>query len=320
MFAGEPELTLVGCGLRALDHLTREAERSLRQARVIFYSIYNRDLLDLLRELSPQAKLIAQEDGEYIVGQYRPDIYRRIAERILAEVAQGAGVVALHPGSVTVVDAIAGQLLSRAEALGLRVRVVPGVSSIEFVLTALGWDISAGLQVILAQHLLLYRRRLDANQAAIIIQPGYYDTRWFAGAPLPQVERFRALQMHLADSYPPPTPMALVLAPIAQHEEARIVWFRLERLPELVSMLSPFHTLFIPPGVPLAPDPAFSARIESWDTLLEQVMLDDYGLPRQADARAWFDEQQVGCADDIWVESAALAAAWPRLRDALSCR
>lgn len=308
------DITLVGCGLRALDHLTREADRCLREARVVFHSIYSRELAADLAQRNPQAVLLAQEDGEYLVGQYRPDMYRRIADRVLAEAARGPGVVVLHPGSVLVVDAIARRLIAEGAARGLSVAVLPGVSAVEYVLAEMGWDLAGGLQVILAQNLVLYRRSLDPTQAAIVIQPGYYDTRWFAGAPLSQAGRFEALHRRLAASHPPQAPMALVLAPVAAHEAAQVLWFRRERLPELGDAITPFHTLFVPPvGSPEA-DPGFARRIESWDELLAHTLRDDYALPRQADPRCWFAGPPQGLADAVIAESAALAGAWPHRR------
>lgn len=313
-----PQLTLIGCGLRSLDHLSREADRCLSNARLIFHSVYNRELADDLRIRYPQARLIAQEDGEYLVGQYRPDIYRRIADRALDEAVQDPGVVVLHPGSVMVVDAIARRLLAEGVARGLRVVVLPGISSVEFVLAEIGWDLATGLQVILAQNLVLHRRRLDPTQAAIVIQPGYYDSRWFAGAPLSQPGRYDALHAQIALSYPSEAPMALLLAPIASGENAHVLWFRLRCLAKLGDAISPFHTLFIPPLEAPAPDPEFAMRIDSYEDLLARTRLDDWGLPRQADPRRWFDQPPPGISDDMLAESAALAAAWPQARGRLA--
>ncbi len=314
----DADLFLVGCGLRALDHLTREADRCLRGARVIFHSIYSRDLLAELRGLNPGARLVSQEDGEYVVGQYRPDMYRRIADRALDEARKEPGVVVLHPGSVMVVDAIARRLVARSVDLGLRVAVLPGISSVEFVLAQMGWDLAEGLQVILAQNLVLHRRRLDPLQAAVVIQPGYYDTRWFAGAPKALPRRFDALQAQLALSHPPDAPMALVLAPVAADESAHVLWFRLGRMGELAPAISPFHSLFVPPLSRPAEDPDFARRIDSWEALLDCVSVDDYGLPRQDDPRCWFDGSLAGVSAEIRSEAEALAAAWPRRRSAIA--
>ena len=300
-------LTLIGCGLRALDHLTREADRCLRAARVVFHSVYSRDLLASLRDINPGAEFVAQEDGEYFVGQYRPDMYRRIAERALAEARRGPGVVVLHPGSVMVVDAIARQLVAAAADSGIQVEILPGVSSVEFVLAEMGWDVAGGTQVILAQNLVLHGRRLDPTQAAIVLQPGYYDTLWFAGAPLSRPGRFDVLTARLSLSYPDDAPMALVLAPIARHENARVTWFRLGGWSDLGDAVSPLHTLFIPPLSPPPNDEAFARRVGSWDDLVARVRTDDHGVPKQADPRTWWVAEPT-------VESEALASSWPRRR------
>jgi precorrin-2 methylase len=318
--ASRIDLHLIGCGLRSLDHLTREADGILRHARVIFHSIYNRDLLADLQRLNPDARLLCQEDGEYIVGQYRPDIYRRIADRVLEEALRGPGVAVLHPGSAMLVDAIARHLVSRGADAGIGVRVVPGISSVEFVLCEMAWDPADGLQVILAQNLVLSGRRLDPTQAAIVIQPGYYDTRWFVGAPFSAPGRFDALADALGASHGPDSPMALVLAPIAEGETAQVLWFRLGQFEQVSPVISPFHTLFVPPARTPQSDAAFARRIDSWDAVLQHLAPGAYGSPRQVDPRVWFAHGVDRLAPEVTAESQALANAWQQRCRALSDR
>lgn len=315
--ASRIDLYLIGCGLRSLDHLTREADDILRRSRAIFHSIYNRDLLVDLQRLNPDALLVCQEDGEYIVGQYRPDIYRRIADRVLDEALRGPGVSVLHPGSAMLVDAIGRHLVARSADAGLFVRVVPGISSVEFVLSEMAWDPADGLQVILAQNLVLHRRRLDPTQAAIVIQPGYYDTRWFVGAPYSYSGRFDALAEILSASLDADAPMALVLAPVAARETASVLWFRLGQLAQVTPFISPFHTLFIPPVRDPESDPEFALRIDSWDASLRYLETSAHGLPRQVDARVWFDDASRELAPGVLAESLALRSAWLQRRHAL---
>jgi precorrin-2 methylase len=308
--ASRIDLHLIGCGLRSLDHLTREADGILRRARVIFHSIYNRDLLADLQRMNPDARLLCQEDGEYIVGQYRPDIYRRIADRVFEEALRGPGVAVLHPGSAVLVDAIGRHLVSRGVDAGIGVRIVPGISSVEFVLCEMAWDPADGLQVILAQNLVLGARRLDPTQAAIVIQPGYYDTRWFVGAPFSAPGRFDALARALGASHAPEAPMALVLAPVAASETAQVLWFRLGQLEQVSPVISPFHTLFIPPAQSPRTDAEFARRIDSWPDALQHLAPGTYGSPRQVDPRVWFEHGANLLAPELIADSHALANAW----------
>jgi precorrin-2 methylase len=291
--ASVADITDVGAGLFGARHLGRAADDVLRSARVVFCSTYNRGIAAHVRALNPRASVRSSEENEYALGMYRPDMYRRMAGVVIEAARAGPGVVLLCPGSAVVVDLVTQHLLEGARDAGQRVSVLPGISSIESVLAEVEYDASGGLQVVLAQKLVLEHRELDPTMASIVLQPGYFDTLFFAGAPRSGPGRFEALEQQLARTLSLDAPMALVITPTDVDETPSVFWFRLRSLGQLHRALSPRHTLFVPPERPAAIDAGFAARIASWKECLSRVEVDGRGTvvqQRRRDVAACFSE------------------------------
>jgi precorrin-2 methylase len=309
MAAPVADITLVGAGLLGARHLSRAADDVLRSARVVFCSTYNRGIAEHVRALNPHASVRSSEENEYAPGMYRPDMYRRMAGVVIEAAAAGPGVVVLCPGSAVVVDLVTQHLLEGARGAGLRVSVLPGISSIESVLAEVEYDAAGGLQVVLAQKLVLERRELDPTMASIVLQPAYFDTLFYAGAPRSGPGRFDALAQQLARTLSHDAPLALVITPTEADEAPSVFWFRLRSLGQLHRALSPRHTLFVPPERPAAIDPAFAARIASWEQCLSHVEVDGRGTVVQQgrrDVAVCFSE----LPKELRAESVALDTRW----------
>ena len=303
------DITIVGVGLLGIAHMSREAEDAVRTARVVFCSTYNAGIAEHVRSLHPGVDLRSSEENEYRVGMHRPDMYRRMATVVLDTAREGPGVVMLAPGSAVVIDLVTQLVLDGARDAGLRARVLPGISSIESVLAEVQYDVSAGVQVVLAQKLVLQRKVLDPTVAAIVMQPAYFDTLHFAGAPCSRSGRFDALEEQLARTWSRDVPMALVITPTHGEPAASVFWLRLGSLGRAHRALSPRHTLFIPPERAAPVDDAFAARIGEWTELVSRVEVDDRGALRQQRRR----DAATGALDvsaELLSESELLAERW----------
>ena len=297
------DLTLIGAGLNGFCQMTIESIEAISSARVLYYSRYNLEIEAFLEHEFPAVRRLAQEDGEYAIGAYRPEMYDRIAERVVDEAGQGPGVVALNPGSATVVDSDTQGILTIAEQRGLQVRVLSGISCIEGVLSAVGYDVAGGLQVYLAQDLALRGHRLAPEIASIVIQPGYFDTRFFAGAPRSLERRFAPIYERLAECIPPHHPMALVILAVDDRTTNRVFWFRLEDFEAVAPTISPYHTLFVPPVRPGAIDQGLLARVESWAALLEHVEVGADGAPVQQQPMDWYADRHPALSEAMIEQS-----------------
>ena len=134
------DITIVGAGVDGWNQLTAEGADALRLARTVFHSRYHgAPPADLL---GPGVAVTDLDADAYRNGEFRPDMYHRMAERVLAaaDVDTARPVAVAQPGSAVVVDTVTDLLLDLAPRRGRTVRVVPGVSSIEAVLALLGQD------------------------------------------------------------------------------------------------------------------------------------------------------------------------------------
>ena len=308
------DITIVGAGLDGFEHLTAEAQRVVRLARVVFYSPVNGPLPR--RCVSPLATLIDIERGEYRIGDHRPEMYRRMAALVICAGCAGAGVVVLQPGSAVVVDAVTTEILEAATAAGLTVQLLCGVSSVEAVMCMVGYDLAEGLQVFLAQNLVRFDQTLRPSLAAIVLQPGYFDTRCWTGAARSRLHRFDRLAAQLRRTHPADAVMCLVVAASrAARRPSSALWFRLADFEAVAAVLSPLHTLFVPAVVrPSAADADFERRLDEWDAVLEAVEHTDDGQPRCEGARYWFGLAARELPPHLVEQSAALAAAWEARR------
>lgn len=306
---GPVDITIVGAGLLGARHLGGAADDALRAARVVFCSTYNRGIAEHVRALNPGASVRSSEENEYVPGMYRPDMYRRMAGVVIEAAQAGPGVVMLAPGSAVVVDLVTQHVLEGARDAGLRVSVLPGISAIESVLAEVEYDVSDGLQVVLAQKLVLHRRELDPTMASLVLQPAYFDTLFYAGAPRSGPGRFDGLQQQFARTLSLDAPMALVITPTDAGETPSVFWFRLRSFGQLHRALSPRHTLFVPAERPAPIDPAFAARIASWDECLSRVEVDGREKVVQQ-GRRHVDASFSELPPEIRAESIALESAW----------
>lgn len=301
------DIVVLGAGLDRDRHLTREAEQVISSARVVFVSGHVPAVVDAVRTLAPSADLRLQETDEYGFGAHRPAMYDRIARRIVDEANTAPGVVAVQPGSAMVVDRITRLICRHAGERALRVRVLPGIGCVESVLAAVGHDVGFGVQVVLAQELFTTDLRLDPQWAAVVIQPAYFDTAHFVGAPLSAPGRFRALGERLGAHEHPDHPVALVHTAVGDGDD-QIVWIPLGELDDAGPWLSPYHSMFVPARREPVPDQLATGRTESFDELLSRVESID-GKPIQLSPSAWLDTEAI-VPPDIRRRSRALAAAW----------
>jgi precorrin-2 methylase len=130
--AGEPppagELYLMGSGMKAMCHLTREAAVHLQAADVVFAG---------LDGTGPDRRWLELALGRTVIdlNQFYPtdpdedrrSCYVRAAEAVLGEVRRGRRVACAVYGHPTMVDAGSELLVRSCRHEGLEVHVLPGI-------------------------------------------------------------------------------------------------------------------------------------------------------------------------------------------------
>jgi precorrin-3B methylase len=263
------DIAIVGLGLSAPDHLTPECARTLRECREILYLDTGVATRALLGGLGPPVVSLYEES--YAEGHIRTDAYAHMAVRVIEAALDHAPVgfaIQGHPGVGVYPPVLVRDM---ADRLGLRVRMLPGISSLDAVFAALGLDpFVQGLQAYEASDLLLRRRPLQADVPLLLWQVGTVETRLYT-ARRSRPRRFARLVAYLLQTWPAEHEIVAFHGsphPLAPDE---ILSFPLGRLAEQAERLHPGMTLLIPPLslrpicdpelLALLDDPAHLARI-----------------------------------------------------------
>lgn len=129
-------LTIVGLGPAGLDRLTQPA------AAVVF-DPDRRVIVRTLQHPAARELAVAREvescDDLYEAGAGFDEVYRAIADRVMASVATEPTVFAV-PGSAVVGEQAAAEIRDRAGAVGVSVEIIPGESFLDLVYLAAGID------------------------------------------------------------------------------------------------------------------------------------------------------------------------------------
>jgi precorrin-2 methylase len=240
------DITIVGLGLAAGDHLTPEAERALRAANEVLYldaGVATSTLLGLLN-----ARVTPLFAESYAEDEPRLDAYAHMTARVLDAATDHAPIAfAVHGHPLVGVHAPFAVAAAAAER-GLTVRVLPGISALDALLADLGIDpVVMGIQMFEATDLLLRRRPLQPDVPAVIWQVGNLESRLHTSRPS-RSTRFARFRDHLLRFYPGDHPVTIYYAPPHPLVAARIVVVRLADLPSEAGQLHAGVTLYLPPA------------------------------------------------------------------------
>lgn len=198
--APPPDIYVVGLGMVSVRQITRETEDAIRASNTVLYVDAGFGVHSYLASLCQNVENLLTE---YHEGSLRVDTYRAMAARVIEAALDSPPVTFAVYGHPTFF-VYPSELIRRSAALlGLGVDVLPGISTIDAVSVDLGIDFgTTGLQVHEATGMLLTKRRLDPEIPCLLLQVDAIETAFYAtGRSLP--ERFRRLQEHLMEFYPP---------------------------------------------------------------------------------------------------------------------
>lgn len=245
---GDPrhaDLLLVGTGLLAGLHLTREAEEAIRGADRVLHLDPGVGADEVLSALNPRCEALFGR--VYADARPRPDVYVAMAEAVLQPVLDGERVAFAIQGHPLVGMYAPALLEDAARLLGKTVHVVPGLSSLDTLFADLRLDpFVHGVQAFEATDLLLRRRALDPAVPAVIWQVGAVGSRLYS-ARRSRPERFVRLARHLGRTYPADHPVVVYLGANHPLQRPQRVAATVATLPDHAAVLSPGVTLLIPP-------------------------------------------------------------------------
>jgi tetrapyrrole methylase family protein/MazG family protein len=221
-------ITIVGLGPGHPAHLTREAWEVLEATDEVYLRTQKHPTVPAL----PAGLTLHSFDHLYEQADDFEEVYSAIVAEILALGQRPQGVVYAVPGHPLVGEASVGRILDAARAAGLAVRVVAGLSFVEPVLTALGVDALAGLQLVDATELAaLHHPPLNPDLPALVAQ--LYSQALAAD-----------LKLTLMNQYPPEHPVTLVHSAGTPAEQTHTLpLYELDRQPDVAHLT----TLYVPP-------------------------------------------------------------------------
>jgi len=221
-------ITIVGLGPGHIQYLTREAWKVLSTAEAIYLRTSQHPLVADLPPGIPHPSF----DEVYETATAFAQVYEIIAERVLELGARPAGVVYAVPGHPCVGEATVGLIRTQAEARGLSVRLVPGLSFVEPVLAALELDALPALQI------------ADALDLAARHHPAFHPDAPVVIAQLYSSAIASDVKLTLMNQYPDDHPVVLIHAAGTPAERLeRLPLFEIDRSPSIAHLT----VLFIPP-------------------------------------------------------------------------
>jgi tetrapyrrole methylase family protein/MazG family protein len=221
-------ITIVGLGPGNGELLTRQAWQVLAAAEVVYLRTARHPAVADL----PPAVRRESFDYLYDAADTFATVYEEIVERLLARARAGEQVIYAVPGHPHVAEATVTALAESAGELNLPLSVVPGLSFVEPMLTALNLDALEGLQLYDALTVATYHHPpLNPDIPALL---GQVYNRLIAGE----------LKLALMATYPDEHPVVLVhAAGTAEQQLERLPLFAIDRSPHIGHLTS----LYLPP-------------------------------------------------------------------------
>jgi uncharacterized protein YabN with tetrapyrrole methylase and pyrophosphatase domain len=238
------DLYIVGLGIMSVRQVTREAESAMRRSTEILYASDAIGIHSYLEGLCPKVTEV------YVTtlreGEDRLSKYNRIAAMVIEAALDHPPVSFAVAGHPLVFVYPSQQILHVAEDLGLRVKVLPGISSLDCMIVDLGIDPGTqGIQMYEATALLLQQRPLHPDVPCFLWQIGSVETRMFTRMrSVPH--RFTRLQEHLMQFYPADHLVKVVYSSSHPLAESTVLEFPIDRMHDYAAEIHPGATLYIP--------------------------------------------------------------------------
>ncbi|MGA2723415.1 MAG: SAM-dependent methyltransferase [Bryobacteraceae bacterium] len=160
-------LTIIGTGIKAIGHVTKESQQCLEEAQKVLYLVADPVTERWIRRLNPTAESLY---GYYGDDKPRSKTYQEMADRIMYFVRKKLRVCAAfygHPGIFVSPSYICLKVL-REE--GYKAEMMPGISAIDSLFCDLGLDPFRGTQIFESTNLLIRARKINTSSFVILLQ------------------------------------------------------------------------------------------------------------------------------------------------------
>jgi uncharacterized protein YabN with tetrapyrrole methylase and pyrophosphatase domain len=242
----DPDIFMVGAGIRTVDHFTRETEAILRASNEVLYVDTGIATHAFLEERCPRVTDLFVES--YSPGRSRLDAYHHMAARVIEAALDHSPVTFAMHGHPVVFSYTPFLIADMAKLLDLSIKVLPGISSLACLFAELMLDPGvSGIVMYEATDMLLRRRTLQPDVPTLIWQVGNLETRLHTTRPS-SPERLNRFTGYLLTAYPPDHPVTAVHVSPHALIPSTVFTFPLASIGEHARALHAGVTLYLPPA------------------------------------------------------------------------
>jgi uncharacterized protein YabN with tetrapyrrole methylase and pyrophosphatase domain len=184
----------------------------------------------------------------YAEDKHREQTYREMASRVIDSALKKRPVAFAVYGHPTIYAYPPFLVREMAAQLGLKVKILPGISAMDCLFADLAIDPSVnGIQMFEATDILLRRHQLNSSAATLVWQIGSVCTALYSTT-VSTPSRFFGFRDYLLSFYPGDHKVYSYFANPHPMLKAEIHEFTVEELPEFAEILHAAVTLYIPPA------------------------------------------------------------------------
>ncbi|KAF8608048.1 tetrapyrrole methylase [Ceratobasidium sp. AG-I] len=252
-------LIIAGSGISSVAHLTLETVSHLKNADNVFYLVGDPVTEAFIQENNKSTTNLV---AHYATSKHRYQTYVEMAEVMLREVRAGHSVFGIFYGHPGVLTTPAHRALTLARQEGYEARMLPGVSSVDYMFADLELEPGQhGCMIHEATDLLARDRRLDPSVHNIILQP----SRVGSATLEKEASKFQLLVDRLVRDFGPDHKIVHYSGAVLPQSSSAMVVFVIENLrnEQLANQIRSTSILYIPPRdiVPVHPDAAAALKL-----------------------------------------------------------
>lgn len=164
------QLSLIGCGIKIIAHLTKEAESHIKKAEIVLFLVNEPVMEEWINVHAQKAQNLA---GLYFSKKNRAASYRLITQEILLALECYEFVCVVFYGHPTVFALPGLGAIQKAKELGVETKIIPAISAEDCLFADLEIDPGdCGCYSVEATDLLVYQRHPDTSSHLLVWQVG----------------------------------------------------------------------------------------------------------------------------------------------------
>ena len=236
------DITMCGIGIGGFDLVTLETIEAIKSARVIFDFTWSHN-----KRIKEFGKPVIRLDDTYWSGDVDENVYRKLANIVLAEAKNGPRVVYVEDGHPAFFDDVTWDVYRRGKKRGLKVRILPAISCLDSMIAKCGLEMnSTGFQIFEATSLVAYNQKLNPDIDMLIMQIGWFATSLLYAPESNKPGRFTPLIDYLRQFYPADHQVKVMRAPGTPREETLALTTKLSSLDRYRARIASDSCLFVP--------------------------------------------------------------------------